>query len=88
MSTRLSVDLFLIGLLGSVVAWASHAPANPPARAAYLCAPLVFASSVTFALESLVADESNVVPPTPRWRFDAGRACGRVVIRVSEDLGR
>jgi hypothetical protein len=86
MSTRLSVDLLFIGLIGSLVGWAAHAPADPAARAGYLCAPVVVASTIAFHLQYLVADENNVTPPEPPWRFDAGHACMRLVVRVSEDL--
>jgi hypothetical protein len=87
MSTRLSVDLLVIGLLGGAVAWAARAPADPPARAAYLCAPVIAASTMAYHLQYALAEESNVVPPTPPWQLDAGRVCLRVVVRVSEDLG-
>jgi hypothetical protein len=85
-STRLSVDLLFIGLIGTILGWLARAPADPPARAAYLCAPVIVMASVTAHLESMLADEDRIVPPTPPWRFDAGRACMRLVVRVSEDL--
>ena len=85
MSTRLSVDLFLLGLLGALASWFARAPADPPARAAYLCAPVIAVAGAAAHLEAAMTDDGRTVPPTPPWRFDPGRACMRLVISLSEE---
>jgi len=87
MSTRLSVDLLFLGLIGAIAGWFARAPADPPARAAYLCAPVIAVAGAAAHLEAAMTDDGRVTPPEPPWRFDPGRACLRVVTRVSEDLG-
>jgi hypothetical protein len=87
MSTRLSVDLIFLGLIGAVVGWLARAPADPPARAAYLCAPVIVLAGTAAHLGAAMADDDRIAPPEPPWRFDPGRACMRLVVRVSEDLG-
>ena len=86
MSTRLSVDLMFLSLIAAVVGWVCRAPADPQARAAYLCAPVTLLAATAVHLEAAMADDGSVAPPEPPWRFDPGHACRRVVARVAEDL--
>lgn len=83
MSTRLSVDLLFIGLIGAAVGWAARAPAQPQARAAYLCRPVIVAATTVAQLEALAREDEGVVPPTPPWRSTPGEACQSLVVRVS-----
>ncbi len=85
MSTRLSVDLLFLALIGTVAAWAARAPTDPPARAAYLCEPVIVASNAAVAVQSALLDEGNTIAPTPAWYPDPGRLCMRVVISLSQD---
>jgi len=87
MSTRLSVDLIFLGLIAAVANWIAHAPADPPARAAYLCTPVIVVAGAAAHLEAAMDDDGRTVAPTPPWRFDPGRACLRVITSLSEDLG-
>ena len=87
MSTRLSVDLLFLGLIGAAFGWLARAPSDPPARAAYLCAPVLVVADVAAQLEAAITEDEHVVAPAPPWRLDPGRTCMRVVLRVSEDLG-
>jgi hypothetical protein len=87
MSTRLSVDLVFLGLIGALVGWLARAPADPPARASYLCTPVIVIASVAAHLETALTDDRQIAPPEPLWRFDPGRVCVRLVERVSDDLG-
>ncbi len=84
MSTRLSVDLLFLALIGAIAHWFSHAPEDPPARAAYLCAPVIVVGRVATQLENALADNGNTIAPTPIWRPDPGRVCLRLVTRLSE----
>jgi len=88
MSTRLSVDLMFLGLIAAVAGWLARAPAAPPARAAYLCAPVITVAGLAAQLDAALMDDERIVPVEPPWRFDPGRACTRLVVRVSQDLGR
>ena len=85
MSTRLSVDLIFLGLIAAVANWIAHAPSDPPARAAYLCAPVIAVAGAAAHLEAAMNDDGSTVAATPPWRFDPGRACLRVVTSLSED---
>ena len=86
MSTRLSVDLFLIGLLGSLAGWFAHAPDEPQARASYLCAPVRVVASTLTQLEVLLLENDGVTPPTRPWSAEPAGACRRLVVRISADL--
>lgn len=87
MSTRLSVDLIFLSFIAAIVGWACRAPADPHARAAYLCAPIALVGATAAHLEAAMADNGSVAPPEPPWRFNPGRSCRRVVAQVAEDLG-
>jgi len=76
-----------LGLVGVVAGWLARAPADPPGRAAYLCAPVILVASTAAHLEAAMNDDGRVIPAEPPWRFDPGGACMRLVQRVSEDLG-
>jgi len=84
-STRLSVDLFFLGLVAALWGWFARAPEEPQARAAYLCAPVALVAGTAAHLEALMGDDDRVVPPTPPWRFNPAGACRRLVARASED---
>ena len=84
MSTRLSVDLLVLALAGAVAAWIARAPADPPARAAYLCEPVIVAANAAAQLHAAVVDDGNTIAPTPPWRLDPGRVCMRLVVSMSE----
>lgn len=84
MSTRLSVDLLFLALIGAVASWFARAPQDPPARAAYLCGPVIVVGRVASQLENALVDEGNTIAPTPPWRPDPGRVCTRLVMRLSE----
>ena len=85
MSTRLSVDLLFLSLIGAIAAWAARAPADPPARAAYLCEPVMVATNAAAALHAAVLDNGNIIAPTPAWYPDAGHICMRLVMGLSQD---
>jgi len=84
MGTRLSIDLLFLAFIGAVASWFSHAPEDPPARAAYLCGPIIVVGRVATQLENALVDDGNTIAPTPPWRPDPGRVCLRLVIRLSE----
>ncbi len=86
MSTRLAVDLLFLAVVGSVGGWIARAPADPQARAAYLCAPVALVAATAAHVEAAMADSGGIAPPDPSWRFDAARACTRIVAQVSRDL--
>jgi len=84
MSTRLSVDLLFLGLIAAIAGWISRAPEDPPARAAYLCAPVAMVAGTAAHLESAMTDDERIAPAEPPWRFDPARACRRVVVRIAQ----
>jgi hypothetical protein len=84
MSTRLSVDLMFLALIGAIAAWVARAPVDPPARAAYLCEPVIVAADAAAYLQAAVVDEGNTIAPTPAWRPDPGRVCMRLVIGLTD----
>jgi len=85
MSTRLSVDLVFLALMGAAVGWIARAPADPPARAAYLCEPVFVVANAAVLLQAAVVDDGNTIAPTPPWRPDPGRVCMRLVLSLSTD---
>jgi len=85
MSTRLSVDLVFLALVGAAMAWIARAPADPPARAAYLCEPVIAVASAAALLQAAVLDDGNTIAPTAPWRPDPGRVCMRLVFSLSQD---
>jgi len=89
MRSRLSVDLFFLGLLAALAGWVGHAPAAPEERARYLCAPLGSLSRLATELALSLDDDGQRVPPLPAWRFDAGLTCRRVLenLFAGEDNG-
>jgi hypothetical protein len=81
---RYSIDLFFLGLVGAVAAWAGRAPSDPPARAGYLCAPVVAVARTALALEAALSDDGLVIPPM-HPRFDPERSCTRLVLLLAAD---
>ena len=85
---RITVDFLVLGIIGAVAGWAARAPAEPQARAAYLCAPLATLTNTVSRIEALVAREEPIVPPQSRWPQPGLQdQCAQWVAALSADAG-
>jgi hypothetical protein len=79
---RMSMDFLFLGFVAAFAAWVARAPADPPARATYLCAPIAGVGDMAARLESAMRGDDHINPPTRAWRPDPARACARIVERL------
>ncbi len=83
---RLATEL--LGLLAVVrlLAWAQAAPADPPHRAAYFCAPVHAVNRVLLRLATAMRDDGSPAPVLPPDAYEPWRACTRLAARLLDPL--
>ena len=81
---RYTVDLFALGLVFTAAGWLARAPAQPEARAAYLCRPVAVASGALARLEAALSDAGQVIPARHAWLPEVPLDCERMVLRLVE----
>lgn len=71
----------LIGLaaVAAVVGWAQRAPAEPAARARYLCRPVHLAGHTAVALQAMLDDRGRIVPARSATGDTIDDDCQRMV---------
>lgn len=84
-SVRYSTELLLLGIGLAVAGWLARAPAQPYARASYLCAPVGFVAREARRFEAALSDHDQVIPPEHAWAPDPAAECVRIVLRLSDD---
>jgi hypothetical protein len=82
-SVRFTYNLFVVGLLGAILAWVDRAPHDPLARAAYLCKPVQGAARAAIALQGALGNDGAVEPAIDPWRFHPGASCERLILRMA-----
>jgi hypothetical protein len=84
MAMRYTTELLAIGIALGAAGWFARAPAQPDARAAYLCRPVGTFTRVLGALEAAFSDADQVIPPRHAWLPDLPRDCERLVLRLAD----
>jgi hypothetical protein len=77
--TRLTFFTMLIAVLASLL---QSFPSAPSDRAAVVCRPVLFLTTVASELSSSMNDSGRIGPRRQPWQDSAHRACLRIAERV------
>jgi hypothetical protein len=84
-SWRHRLDLLGFLLLLACYGWFSRAPAQPVARANYLCAPVGSLARIAERLREALSDQDLVIPPEQAAAPDLALDCARIVLRLGAE---